>query len=33
MVRSVSAKRIGFKFLRSARENKRLFEFLHAQGA
>src|SRR3712207_9025038 len=24
--------RIGFKFLRSARENKRLFEFLHAQG-
>jgi hypothetical protein len=33
MVRSVSAKRIGFKFLRSARENKRLFEFLHANGA
>ncbi len=33
MVRSVRAKRIGFKFLRSARENKRLFEFLHAQGA
>src|SRR5688572_16512948 len=33
MVRSVSAKRIGFKFLRSARENKRLFEFLHTQGA
>ena len=33
MVRSVNAKRIGFKFLRSARENKRLFEFLHAQGA
>ena len=33
MVRSVNAKRIGFKFLRSARENKRLFDFLHAQGA
>ena len=33
MVRSVSAKRIGFKFLRSARENKRLFAFLHANGA
>lgn len=33
MVRSVSPKRIGFKFLRSARENKRLFEFLHANGA
>jgi len=33
MVRSVNANRIGFKFLRSARENKRLFEFLHAQGA
>jgi hypothetical protein len=33
MVRSVTAKRVGFKFLRSARENKRLFEFLHAHGA
>jgi len=33
MVRSVNATRIGFKFLRSARENKRLFEFLHANGA
>ena len=33
MVRSVNANRIGFKFLRSARENKRLFEFLHANGA
>jgi hypothetical protein len=33
MVRSVSAKGIGFKFLRSARENRRLFDFLHAQGA
>lgn len=33
MVRSVRANRIGFKFLRSARENKLLFDFLHAQGA
>ena len=33
MVRSVSNKRIGFKFLRSAKENKRLFDFLHAKGA
>ncbi len=33
MVRSVSAKGIGFKFLLSARENRRLFDFLHAQGA
>ena len=33
MVRSVTANRVGFKFLRSARENKRLFDFLHAQGA
>lgn len=33
MVRSVTANRVGFKFLRSARENKRLFDFLHGRGA
>ncbi len=33
MVRSISGKGIGFKFLRAARENKRLFEFLHSRGA
>ena len=32
MVRSVGPRRIGFKFLRSAREDKRLLEYLHAQG-
>lgn len=30
MVRSFGARRIGFKFLRSAREDKRLLEFLRA---
>ncbi|WP_447978578.1 PilZ domain-containing protein [Candidatus Nitrospira bockiana] len=33
MVRSISSRGIGFKFLRTARENKRLFEFLQARGA
>jgi hypothetical protein len=33
MVISVRARRIAFKFLRAARENKRLFDFLHANGA
>lgn len=33
MVRSVTARGIGFKFLRAAREYKRLFEYLHARGA
>ena len=33
MVISVRGRRIAFKFLRAARENKRLFEFLHAHGA
>ncbi|MGH7166067.1 MAG: PilZ domain-containing protein [Nitrospiraceae bacterium] len=32
MVRSVGPRGIGFKFLRSAREDKRLLEYLHAQG-
>jgi hypothetical protein len=31
MVRSVGPRGIGFKFLRSAREDRRLLEFLHAQ--
>ena len=31
-VRSISNKGIGFQFLRAARENKRLFEFLHSRG-
>ena len=33
MVRSVRGRLVGFKFLRSARDNKHLFEFLHANGA
>jgi hypothetical protein len=33
MVISVRSRRIAFKFLRAARENKRLFDFLHARGA
>ena len=33
MVISVRSRRIAFKFLRAARENKRLFDFLHANGA
>jgi hypothetical protein len=33
MVRSIGYKGIGFKFLRAARENKRLFDFLHSRGA
>lgn len=33
MVRSVNARGIGFKFLRAAREDRRLFEFLHVRGA
>lgn len=33
MVRSVRGRRVGCKFLRSARDNKRLFDFLHANGA
>jgi len=33
MVTSVRSRRIAFKFLRTARENKRLFDFLHAKGA
>jgi len=33
MVISVRSRCIAFKFLRAARENKRLFDFLHAHGA
>jgi hypothetical protein len=33
VVRSTGAKRVGVKFLRVGRESKRLFEFLHRQGA
>lgn len=33
MVRSVGHRRIGFKFLRAAHDDKRLLDFLHNQGA
>ncbi len=33
MVRSIRSGRVGFEFMRSAKDNKRLVEFLHQQGA
>lgn len=33
IVRSIRPGKIGFEFMKSAKDNKRLIEFLHAQGA
>lgn len=33
MVKSIRSGRVGMEFMRSARDNKRLIEYLHSQGA